>query len=57
VNPFTTNRVKHILESSTKIELAKQLGITRMTLDVRLRKHTWKKGEKEIIKRLFESKL
>ena len=34
----------------TKFELAEQLGITRPTLDSRIKNHSWKKGELEIIK-------
>jgi len=37
---------------STKIELAEKLGITRPTLDNRLKDNSWKKGELELIKSL-----
>jgi len=36
----------------TKVALAEKLGIQRPTLDSRLKKHSWKKGELEIIKTL-----
>jgi len=36
----------------TKVDLAERLGIQRPTLDNRLKNHTWKKGELEIIKSL-----
>lgn len=37
----------------TKYELAEQLGITRVTLDRRLKKSDWKKGELEILKKFY----
>ena len=36
----------------TKIELAEKLGISRVTLDTRLDKSNWKKGELSILKEL-----
>ncbi len=36
----------------TKVDLAERLDIGRPTLDIRLKKNTWKKGELEIIKSL-----
>lgn len=49
-----TIRVNAMLNSNriTKIDLADKLGIGRPTLDVRIKKHSWKKGELEIIKTL-----
>lgn len=34
----------------TKVELSDRLGITRPTLDTRLQKNNWKKGELILIK-------
>ncbi len=34
----------------TKFDLAEELGITRVTLDTRLQKDNWKKGEKVLLK-------
>ena len=47
-----TIRVNAMINSNriTKIDLADKLGIGRPTLDSRLKKHSWKKGELEIIK-------
>ena len=36
----------------TKIDLADKLGITRPTLDKRLKLNNWKKGEMQLIKTL-----
>lgn len=49
-----TVRVTALLNSNriTKYDLAEKLGIGRPTLDVRIKKHSWKKGELEIIKSL-----
>ena len=49
-----TVRVTAMLNSNriTKFDLAEKLGIGRPTLDVRIKKHSWKKGELEIIKSL-----
>jgi DNA-binding NtrC family response regulator len=49
-----TIRVTALLNSNqiTKFDLAEKLGIGRPTLDVRIKKHSWKKGELEIIKSL-----
>lgn len=49
-----TVRVTALLNSNriTKFDLAEKLGIGRPTLDVRIKKHSWKKGELEIIKSL-----
>jgi DNA-binding NtrC family response regulator len=33
----------------TKTELADMLGITRVTLDTRLKKGNWKKGERHLL--------
>ena len=34
----------------TKLELSEQLGISRVTLDTRLQKGNWKKGELHLLK-------
>jgi DNA-binding NtrC family response regulator len=49
-----TSKVVAMINSSriSKVDLAEKLGIGRPTLDVRIKKHTWKKGELEIIKTL-----
>lgn len=49
-----TVKVTALINSSriTKFDLADKLGIGRPTLDVRIKKHSWKKGELEIIKSL-----
>lgn len=36
----------------TKLDLAHILGISRVTLDTRLEKDNWKKGEKALIKEI-----
>jgi len=49
-----TIRVNAMLNSNriTKFDLADKLGIQRPTLDKRIKDHSWKKGELEIIKSL-----
>lgn len=49
-----TIRVSALLNSGryTKTDLADKLDIQRPTLDVRIKNHSWKKGEMEIIKSL-----
>ena len=44
---IVTNMVKRLLRDQevSKIELAELLGISRPTLDARLQKGNWKKGE------------
>lgn len=37
---------------ATKYDIAEKLGITRPTLDNRLKNNSWKKGELELIKSL-----
>lgn len=39
-------------EKFTKTELAERLGMTRVTLNTRLKKGNWKKGDIAIIKAL-----
>lgn len=34
----------------TKVQLSEEIGIGRSTLDIRLKRNNWKKGELEIIK-------
>jgi len=36
-----------------KVELSEALGISRPTLDVRLKKSNWKKGEEAILSRII----
>jgi len=38
-----------------KFELAEELGISRPTLNTRLEKNNWKKGEEAILRRLVLS--
>lgn len=46
-----TNKVLLLLSNGIpKMDLAYELGISRPTLDKRLRNHDWKKGEVAIIK-------
>ena len=49
-----TEKIKGLLGRSeiTKFDLAKKLEIARVTLDTRLEKRNWKKGEILIIKSL-----
>lgn len=49
-----TKKVKQRLDAGmiTKIDLAELLGITRVTLDTRLRRENWKKGEIVLIKQM-----
>lgn len=48
----TTATVRKLLESTTKMELSKKIGICRMTLDSRLRNHNWKRSEIFVIEYL-----
>ncbi len=48
----TTTKVKSLLISKTYDELAKEIGISKPTLFVRLEKHNWKKGESFLISQL-----
>ena len=49
-----TKRIINKLDANqiTKIELAEKLGISRVTLDTRLRKSNWRKGELSLLKEL-----
>jgi len=49
-----TTKANILLNSGkfNKIELSEKIGIGRPTLDTRLKNHTWKKGEMEILKSL-----
>ena len=38
-----------LIQINSKIWLAERLGISRVTLDTRLEKDNWKKGEKAIL--------
>lgn len=46
-NKDVTNRVEvwMIKNNQTKLELSAELGVSRPTLDKRLKKHNWKKLE------------
>lgn len=49
----TTNLVNTLLSSGwTKRDIAKEIGITRATLNKRLSLHKWKVSEKKLVKRL-----
>lgn len=47
-----TQKIKKRLNFKTKDEVAKEIGITRPTLDARLSFHTWKISELTQIKKL-----
>ena len=47
-----TQKIKKRLMFKTKDEIAKELGISRPTLDARLSFHTWKISELTLIKTL-----
>ena len=49
-----TTVVKALLDCNifTKTDLAEKLGISRPTLDTRIKQHNWKKGELAIIETL-----
>lgn len=52
-NQKATDKIKSLLcKGITKVEIANKLGVTRVTLDVRLKLSNWKKGELAIIKSL-----
>lgn len=44
---------KTFLVQMNKLELAEELGISRPTLNTRLEKNNWKKGEEAILRRLI----
>lgn len=48
----TSKRMQQQIDSGqiTKFDLAEKLGISRVTLDTRLTKDNWKKGELAILK-------
>ena len=49
----TTKIAKQQLnDGMTKTDLAEKLGITRVTLDTRLKKENWKKGEIVLLKQI-----
>ena len=47
-----TQKIKKRLLNSTKEEVAKEIGITRPTLDARLKWHNWKISEVTHISKL-----
>jgi len=50
-----TNTLQRLLDGSdlTKQDLAEEIGISRTTLDVRLKTSNWKKSEVTLIKAKF----
>lgn len=51
-----TEMAQHLLlNTHNKMTLAEDLGISRPTLDTRLDKGNWKKGEKRIITDLYKN--
>ena len=50
INLSTKIRQKIDAGQITKFDLAEKLGISRVTLDTRLVKDNWKKGEKVLLK-------
>ena len=49
-----TKQVKDILTNKyNKLEFSELLGISRPTLDTRLKKHNWKKTEVSFIKKML----
>ncbi len=51
-NYETTSKVKKLIDLKTKDHIAKEIGISRPTLDARLSFHRWKKSEIALIKSL-----
>lgn len=47
-----TVKIKQLIDLSTKEKIAKDIGISRPTLDARLSFHRWKKSELILIKSL-----
>ena len=49
-----TNKIREKIETRmiTKMELSERLGISRVTLDTRLEKSNWKKGEIALLKQI-----
>lgn len=47
-----TSKIKKRLYEKTKDEISKELGISRPTLDSRLKWHTWKVSELYLIQKL-----
>jgi len=47
-----TQKVLKRIETSTKDEVSKEIGITRATLDARLKWHKWKVSEIFLIEKL-----
>jgi DNA-binding XRE family transcriptional regulator len=53
----TKERINILLNYLTKVDLAQEIGITRPTLDSRIEKDNWKKGEEIIVKEIFKNKI
>lgn len=51
-NYDTTQKIRKLIDISTKDEIAKKIGISRPTLDARLSFHNWKVSEIHLIKSL-----
>jgi len=48
-----TQKVKKRIDLFTKDEVSKELGISRPTLDARIKWHTWKISEIALIEKLY----
>jgi len=48
-NINATYKAIDLIKENSKAWLCHKLGISRPTLDIRLKKATWKKGEKKIL--------
>ena len=53
----TRERINILLNYLTKVDLAEEIGITRPTLDSRIERNNWKKGEEIIVKEIFKNKI
>lgn len=49
-----TDKAKALILLNSKVWLANKLGITRLTLDTRLKKHNWKESEIFMLKSLYK---
>tara|TARA_R110002051_G_C8591057_1_gene478821 strand:+ start:202 stop:375 length:174 start_codon:yes stop_codon:yes gene_type:complete len=55
INESITNQLQILIDRGTisKVDLAEEIGISRTTLDVRLKISNWKKSEVTLIKAKF----
>tara|TARA_R110000765_G_scaffold390758_2_gene483504 strand:- start:16 stop:189 length:174 start_codon:yes stop_codon:yes gene_type:complete len=55
INESITNQLQILIDRGTisKVDLAEEIGISRTTLDVRLKLSNWKKSEVTLIKAKF----